>query len=83
MRLAYRRWYSAGRPVAYRLGRPVVGPYQFAVVGHYRFNALAWSCAMEYMSAAEVYLGVTGCDLPLDTLPFDENKLPQNTEEAK
>ena len=38
---------------------------------------------MEYMSAAEVYLGVTGCDLPLDTLPFDENKLPQNTEEAK
>ena len=37
---------------------------------------------MEYMSVAEVYLGKTGCGLPFDMLPFEEDKLPQNTKEA-
>ena len=38
---------------------------------------------MGYMSAVEVYLGKTGRNLPFDILPFEEDKLPQNTKEAK
>ena len=38
---------------------------------------------MESINAAEVYLGKTGRSLPLDMLPFEKCKLPQNTKEAR
>ena len=37
---------------------------------------------MKYMSAAEVYLGKSARNLSFDILPFEEDKLPQNTKEA-
>lgn len=37
---------------------------------------------MGYMSAAEVYLGKTGHNLPGNMLPFEGDKLPQNTKEV-
>ena len=36
----------------------------------------------EYMGVPEVYIGKTGCGLPLDMLPIEGDKLPQNTKEA-
>lgn len=33
-------------------------------------------------ATAEVYLGKTGRKIPLDILPFEEDKLPQSTKEA-
>ena len=45
-------------------------------------KSFAWRFAMEYMSAAEVYLGKSARNLSLDILPFEEDKLPQNTKEA-
>ncbi len=37
---------------------------------------------MKYMSAAEVYLGKSAHNLLFDILPFEGDKLPQNTKEA-
>ena len=34
------------------------------------------------LQVAEVYLGKIGGSLPFDILPFEEDKLPQNTKEA-
>ena len=34
-------------------------------------------------TAAEVYLGKTGHKMPFDMLPFEGDKLPQSTKEAK
>lgn len=38
---------------------------------------------MESINVAEVHLGKTGRNLPLDMLPFEKCKLPQNTKEAR
>lgn len=37
---------------------------------------------MESINVAEVYLGETGRNPPVDMLPFEEYKLPQNAKEA-
>ena len=37
---------------------------------------------MESINVAEVHLGKTGRNLPLDMLPFEKCKLPQNAKEA-
>lgn len=37
---------------------------------------------MVSINVTEVYLGETICNPPLDTLPFEEYKLPQDTKEA-
>ena len=37
---------------------------------------------MKNATVAEAYLGKLGCKMPLDILPFGEDKLPQDAKEA-